>query len=307
MGEFKYARELLKSFCELFKKPKLLTPFIGIFVISTIFMLLAPKIPNYAVGQTPDYGLIAWVGGLLIIQGLITLLFSAVGLAGFKTHTDGEEIQCGPRFISGAKMYFKLLLLRIYQILIYLAIPALILLLLYLVASLVSQSLANIVLIIMLILFVFYFVMMVFFFIFSNVIIAYDRKGAGESLKEAYSYFKNDSAHTFFTIVSVVLLLVVYWLAVMLITLIFTLVGGVSATAIIWREIIISFISIPLGATMFLFLFKAYKNEATVMPAKAAKTTKAIVATPAKTTIKKVIKNVAVKKTSKAVAKSKKK
>jgi hypothetical protein len=259
MGEFKYAKELLRSFTELFRKPILLTPFVGIFVLSTVFLLITPKMPA---SPALEPGTVAWIVGLGLIQLLLALFFSAVGLAGFRMLLGGEEVKCRPRFLAGARMYFRLLLLRIYQVLIIL-VPLVLIMIVYFPVYYASVQFANILLIVLLVLYVIYLVMMAFFFLFSNVIIAYDGKSAKASLMESYAYFKRDSAHIFFTILSVVVLLLVYWLVLALISAVFAWAGGVSAAAVTWREIIIYFISIPLGAAITLFLFKAFRNAPT--------------------------------------------
>ncbi|MFA6073000.1 MAG: hypothetical protein WC758_02730 [Candidatus Woesearchaeota archaeon] len=300
MENFRYGKELVNSFTEVFKKPILLMPFVYIFVLSTIFLFITPTLPNYGPTDIIDMGLVSWVIGLTLIQLLIGLVFNAMALSSFKLYNDHEKITCGNQAFQGCKLYWKLLLLRIYQIIIVL-IPLVVLIAIYFSIYSVNVPVANIIGIFLLILYLIYLLVLLFLLMFSNIIIAYDGKGAKDALIESYDYFKKNSAHVFFTIVALIVYFLIF--AVFVILLMFLVMLLVQSESIdIWRSIVISLISIPVSAAAVLYLFKAFTNAPNIFIEKKIKKTQTTTAVniDAKKSIvsrdKKTMKKKAVKK-----------
>jgi hypothetical protein len=240
----------------VFKKPILLLPFVYIFIISTIFIFLTPAMPE--TGFQLDTGLILTLIGLGILEGLITLVFSAMGLAGIRMHVNGEQVTCKNQTATGLRMYWKLLLQRVLIILI-VGLPAVVLYLFYNILSKINGTLGTIAGIIALIAYLVYIIFIGLAYMFSTIIVSYEGKSAVNSLKEAHSFFKQNSAHTVLVFLSLLLFallaLIVYFVlfTIVIFVIPFTYVDVIS-------NIIISLIMIPVAAALILYLFKAYNN-----------------------------------------------
>ncbi|MGV8169622.1 MAG: hypothetical protein ACP5N3_06225 [Candidatus Nanoarchaeia archaeon] len=283
LKDFRYVKELTRSMGEIFKRPILLLPFVYIFVLNTIFLFITPEMPIYGPEDIIDYGLVAWILGLGLIQLIVSVVFNAMSLASFRMYVAKEEITAGNQAFQGARMYWKLLLLRIYQLMIIL-VPLVILFAIYLAVTVLSPTLGVIVGIILLILYTVYVIMMILFFMFSNAIIAYDGMSAGDSLIESHKYFKSNSPHVFFTLITLLVYLLLFGLIVILIMIPFSLSPQTTALKI-WESIILSIISIPVIAAATLYLFKAYNADSTLM-APGIKTAKKVHASPVKKAVK---------------------
>ncbi|MGV8161826.1 MAG: hypothetical protein ACP5N2_00660 [Candidatus Nanoarchaeia archaeon] len=257
MRNFRYGKELLNSLGEVFKKPILLVPFVYLFILNTVFLIMVPKMPVYGPNDPIEFGLIMLILGFGLIQLIIAIVFNAMSLASFRMHLNNEDITCKTQAFQGCKMYWKLFLLRIYQVMIF-VIPLVVLFAIYFGVAAINEQVALIIGIILLLVYLIYVVIMLLFFMFSNVIIAYDGKSAGTSLVESHSYFKKNSSHTFFTFFASVIYLLIFVLLVSLISIPFAMNGPAQES--IWYDIIVALISIPITAGLILYLFKAFNN-----------------------------------------------
>jgi len=256
MKNFEYGKEIIKSFKEIFNKPVLLLPFVYSFLLTVLFLYITPQMPNYAPNEVMNIALITWILGLMLIQAIIGLAFAGMGLAGFRMYTSGEEVTAKKQAEHGLRMYWKLLLLKIYQLMI-LLIPIVLLLAIYFGVDAINATAGLIVGLILLIGYIVYLFTMLFYFLFSNVLIAYDGKGAGDALKESYYYFKKNSAHTFFTMIGLFVLGLLLLMVIMLVAIPFA-ISEQTHTIQIWQNIVTSFITIPIMAAGLLYLFKAF-------------------------------------------------
>jgi hypothetical protein len=260
MKNFEYGRELIRSFKEIFNRPVLLLPFVYVFLLNVLFLIIAPQAPVQLPNGSIDVALLMWVLGLALIQGIISLAFSGMGLASYRMHTNGEDVTCKKQLDQGLHMYWKLLLLRIYQVMI-IAIPLVLLFAIYFGVNSVNTIAGTAVGIVLLVGYMVYLITMMFFFLFSNVVIAYE-KTAGEALKESHEYFKKNSAHTFFTVIGLIVLGLALFVVMMLVSIPFSIQAQATQAQTtnlnIWYSIVLSFITMPITAVAVLYLFKAF-------------------------------------------------
>jgi len=292
MKRFSYFGELMKSTGEFFKKPVLMLPFVYIFIVSTIFLLVTPQ-PN---PENLGWTIALTILGFTVLQGLISIIFEGAALTTYRDYLEKKQIDAGTQIQGGFKLYGKVLVLKILQMLI-IIIPAIILLLLFaLIANLMhinifdaSVSNATTLLIIFVLIYAIYLLLSSMALMFSSVAVSYKGTGPWTAIKESYKIFQQDTMHSFLTFVLIVLYVVLYILVVTAITTIISwLVLSANETSLI-SEVIVSLLTIPLGGIILLYIFKAFQPEEKLAEIKTQ--------TLANTTTKKTVKTA--KKTSK--------
>lgn len=263
MSEFRYGKEILSSIGEVFKKPILMLPFVYIFLISTIFLFIVPDQALYMsdAGQIINVNLALLAFGIGLIQIILALAFKGMGLIGLRDYSENNEVTCKNQISGGLKIFWRVLLLSILQILIFL-VPLLVLFLIYLGVYLASPTVAAMLMILFILLFFIYALVALYYIMFSNVIVAYEGKSAKVALKESYAYAKKNAGHTFSVMLSLFITGLILFVLMLLIYLPFFIAKANSPMLdemVIVQDIIISLISVPLSAAFLLYLFKAYK------------------------------------------------
>jgi len=279
MKRFSYFGELMKSTGEFFKNPVLMLPFVYIFVVSTIFLLITPQPTPENLGLT----VVLTILGFAVLQGLISIIFEGAALTTYRDYLEKKQIDAGTQIQGGFKLYGKVLVLKILQVLI-IVIPAIILLLLFaLITSLMhvnifdaSVSKATTLLVIFVLIYAVYLLLASMALMFSSVAISYKGTGPWTAIKESYKIFQQDTMHSFLTFVLLVLYILVYILIVTAITTVISwLVLGAQETSIA-AEVITSLLTLPLGGIILLYIFKAFKPEEKLAEIKVETTNKTI-------------------------------
>ncbi len=260
MKEFKYVEDVFDSLNEVFRKPVLMLPFFYMFIIGILFSLFTPNLPIPGPGEIPNWNLFTKVVILMAVQSLIALAFYGMGLAGARMHVNGEKVTGKQQASKGIRMYGKLLLQKIYLIMIFL-MPAIIIYLIYffIVRSAMSQVLISLILFVLALVFIVYMIAMILFFIFSNVIIAYDGKKPMDSLRDSYKYFRLDPGHVVLTVFSILLFGIIALIIILLVSVLLVVIIN-EPSAMFWQNLVTSLIMVPVSASITVYLFRAYNH-----------------------------------------------
>lgn len=254
----------MKSTGEFFKNPVLMLPFVYIFVLSTIFLLVTPQPNPENVTLTAIFVLL----GLAVVQGLIGIIFEGAAITSYRDYLDKKNLSPGTQIQGGFKLYGKVLLLKLIQ-LVFVIVPAIILALIFmLIASSMNISLLDAsvtqlstLMLIFILIYLAYLLIMSIALMFSSAALSYKGTGPWQAIKESYKIFKEDTMHSFLSFVIVLVYAIIYVLIVSAITTILALlILGVEDTSIA-AQVITSLLTLPLGGILLLYIFKAFKPE----------------------------------------------
>lgn len=259
MEDFKYINELFSSLKEVLKKPVLLMPFLYILIVVGLFAFFTPNYARPPPGELPPLKDIISMTVLFLAQFLVIMIFYGMGLVGMRMYADGETVTCKSQASKGIKIYWKVLLQKIYLCMVIIVVPGTVIFLLYRLIqnSKLDVEVAGLILLIMFVLFIVHIIAMTLFYIFSSVIIAYEGKGLIISLRESHKYFKEDMGHIVLTFFSILLLSVIALVVILLVSIPLVLFSE-NQTVMFFQNIVMWIIVLLLFASITLYLFKAY-------------------------------------------------
>ena len=258
MADFDYFKGLLVSWKQLWANMRLFVPPILSIIISyaLVGILFLFGFQELVKGEIQNIGLM--VIGVIIY--LILMIFIGSYIQGMNlglVRDAVEKKKSKNMFTYGAKYFWRIILLLLFQILI-LVIPGLIVF--GIIAGVLTLSLwAGIVVAIILgLAFLAYTIYILLSLLFFPVILVKTNKKFGEVLKTSFKYLRKHPSHTILT----VLILIAAWVVIFVVLMaIFTPLGMVTQNILslyVLVQVVQMLVSIALGLILQLYVFNAY-------------------------------------------------